>query len=148
MMNYFHVKEWGVITHPCPNRNSCLVISNYIPYFYIMELHIHNLNSVLVQLISTGRRGSLIYMYMCEWPHLTLCTIKIPYDILDLGYQWFSVKQAKSHYLNQCWLVVNSALKNKYLWFPYHDTMTFIQENIYFKIKSTQTLVHDNFTHI
>ena len=34
-----------------------------------------------------------------------------------------------SHYLNQCWLIVNWTLGKKFMWNTYRNFITFIQEN-------------------
>ena len=36
-----------------------------------------------------------------------------------------------SHYLNQCWIIVNWTLRNKLLWNSYQNTKLFIHKNVF-----------------
>ena len=43
--------------------------------------------------------------------------------------QWLGAYSAPSHYLNQCWVIVNGNLKNKFKWNLNQNTRHFIHEN-------------------
>ena len=45
--------------------------------------------------------------------------------------QWFVACSAPSHYLNQCWLIVNWTLRNKIQWNLNQNTKLFIHENAF-----------------
>ena len=45
--------------------------------------------------------------------------------------QWFVACSAPSHYLNQCWLIVNRSLRNKLQWTSNRNTKLFIHENAF-----------------
>ena len=42
---------------------------------------------------------------------------------------WVSIGSASSHYLNQCWLIVNWTLRNKLQWNSNQNTILFIHAN-------------------
>ena len=55
-------------------------------------------------------------------------------DVTKLGHRWFRwwrriACSAPSHYLNQCWLIVNWTLRNKYQWHLNRNSNFFIAEN-------------------
>ena len=51
------------------------------------------------------------------------------------NHHWFRLRlvawPAPSHYLNQCWNIVNSNLRNKFQWNPKWNSGIFIQENAF-----------------
>ena len=58
--NYIHCFIWDVVTHPCSNLTTIEVrawMSNYVPLFMQISLHIHALISMLVELILVCKRG-------------------------------------------------------------------------------------------
>ena len=44
---------------------------------------------------------------------------------------WLVASSVPSHYLNQCWLIANWALRNKLLWNSNHNTRRSIHENAF-----------------
>ena len=73
---------------------------------------------------------------ICYAPHrrgLTHCGLVMPYDIVELGQLWFKkwlvAWLVPIHHLNQCWLIISCALRNKFLWNIIQNVMIFIQEN-------------------
>ena len=44
--------------------------------------------------------------------------------------QWLVAYSVPSHYLNQCWVIVNWTLRNKFQWNCYQNTKLFIHENV------------------
>ena len=44
---------------------------------------------------------------------------------------WLVTWLAPSHYLNQCWIVVNWTLRNKFQWNLNQNSNIFIQENVF-----------------
>ena len=54
--------------------------------------------------------------------------------------QWLGACSAPSHYLNQCWLIVNWTLRNKRRWNSNLNTKLFIQK-MHLKMSSARTAV-------
>ena len=57
----------------------------------------------------------------------------MPYGKIDLGQHWFRwwlvAYSAPSHYINQCWVIVNCTLRNKLQWNFNKNTELFIHKN-------------------
>ena len=63
---------------------------------------------------------------LTHWGRVThICVGKLTIIGSDNGWS------APSHYLNQCWNIVNSNLRNKLQWNPRQNSFIFIQENAF-----------------
>ena len=70
---------------------------------------------------------SLWYPYntLTHWGREThICVSKLASIVSD----WLVTWPAPSHYLNQCWNIVNGTLRNKLQWNPKRNSYIFIQE--------------------
>ena len=109
--NYIHHKVWDEITYPLPNFNSFAVeiwewINTFILHF-------------------TGQVISYPCWDLTHWGQVThLFVSKLRIIGSDNG-----LSQAPSHYLNQCWNIVNWNLRNKLQWKFGQNSNIFIQEN-------------------
>ena len=70
------------------------------------------------------------------WENLVHSSPLVPHIcVIELGQHWFrkwlGAEQATSHYLNQCWLIVNWTLGNKLQWNSDKNTKLFIHENAF-----------------
>ena len=68
-------------------------------------------------------------LHLTHWGRVRhICVIKLIHHWFR---QWFIAWPAPSHYLNQCWNIVNWILGNKFQWNFHQNTTIFIQENAF-----------------
>ena len=89
-----------------------------------------NLIIILMQKCSSSTKGPFQYfrkgLPLTHWGRVThIC-------VVDLGHHWFRqcyvACSAPSHYLNQCWNIVNWTFRNKLQWNFNLNSSIFIQE--------------------
>ena len=73
-------------------------------------------------------------MHLATLPTVSIHLPLVPHiDVSELGQHWFRqwlvTWSAPSHYLNQCWNIVNWTLRNKLQWNSNQNTKIFIDEN-------------------
>ena len=107
-----------------------ILTSGFLLVYFLSSSHTYSrkghtagkVNGVLHQSGDTPLRAAL--EYLTHWGRVThICVSKL--TIIGSGDAW----PAPSHYLNQCWNVVNWTLENKLQWNFNQNSNIFIQEN-------------------
>ena len=86
-------------------------------------------------------------IWFCPFPKA--CVIHLPLVphicICELGQHWFRwwlvACSAPSHYLNQCWLIVNWTLRHNFQWNVNQNTKLIIHENAFENIVCEMTAI-------
>ena len=92
----------------------------------------HNSTNLLQHIYTVIQNDLYVY-----WRHVSVRLIHLPLvphiTVTELCRHWFrywlGAEQVPSHFLNQCWFIVNWALGNKLQWKFNQNTNIFIREN-------------------
>ena len=120
--------SWGKISTICSewkktqnaNTLSCLTHWGRVTYICIGNLTIIGSDNGL----SPGWRQAQIHVSLTHWGRVTyICVSNLTIIGSDNGLS------APSHYLNQCWNIVNWTPRNKFQWNVNRNSYIFFQEN-------------------
>ena len=82
-----------------------------------------NFSEILIEIHTFSSKKMHLKMLSAKWRPFYLG--------LNVLRKWHVVCSVASHYLNQCWIIVNWALRNKLQWNLNRNSYIFIQENAF-----------------
>ena len=89
----------------------------------------------IISEISSIRSGKKLSLLSLKYIHLTHLPLVPHICVSESGQHWFRwwlvAYSAPSQYLNQCWIVVNCTIRNKFQWNFNQNTKLFIPENAF-----------------
>ena len=94
---------------------------NLLNSFNEISVHFYIFNDYSLEMLKSAP--------LTHWGRVThICVGKLGHHCFR---QWLGACSAPSHYLNQCWNIVNWTLRNKLQWNLNRNSIIFIQENAF-----------------
>ena len=80
--------------------------------------------------VGRGYNEALLPIMLTHWSReMDICITLVTQPGHHWFRQWLGTEQAPSHYLNQCWIIVDWALRNKLQWNSKQNTKLLIHKN-------------------